>query len=92
MYSRDTFGFAMKATYGEINGVGQEIFKDPVTDNGMKKSKKGLLQVNYDDNMNMLCIDQCTWEQEKGGILETVFWDGVLVKETTLDEIRDLLK
>ncbi len=35
--------------------------------------------------------DQCTWEQEQGGLLTTVFKDGKLVKETTLEEIRERL-
>ena len=48
--TRDTFGFAMKATYGEVNGVGREIFKDPITDNGEKKSAKGLLMVQKNEN------------------------------------------
>lgn len=86
--TRDTFGFAMKATGGEVNGEWREIFKDPITDDGTKRSKKGLLKVTYDDDMNIVCADQCSWEQEKTGLLETVFSDGKLVKETTLDEIR----
>lgn len=98
--TRDTFGFAMKATYGEITTIGElegqivecrEIFKDPITDDGTKRSKKGLLKVTYDDNMNIVCADQQTWEQEKTGLLETVFLDGKLVKEITLDEIRNRL-
>ena len=43
--TRDTFGFAVKSTYGEVNGEGREIFKDPVTDNGIKKSARGRLCV-----------------------------------------------
>jgi len=59
--TRDTFGFAMKATYGEVMEVqlsdepigditkevrvGREIFKSPITDSGEKKSAKGRLQV-----------------------------------------------
>ncbi len=43
--TRDTHGFAVKATYGEVKGKGREIFKDPATDNGTKKSAKGLLKV-----------------------------------------------
>lgn len=89
--TRDTFGFAMKATYGEVNGVGREIFKDPITDDGTKRSKKGLLQVNYGDNMEIFCADQCSWGQEKEGLLETIFLDGKLIKECTLDEIRNRL-
>ena len=38
--TRDTFGFAMKATYVEVNGEGREIFKNPITDNGVKKIGK----------------------------------------------------
>lgn len=99
--TRDTFGFAMKATYGEVtyrhDSDGymvdcREIFKDPITDDGTKRSKKGLLKVTYDDNMNIVCADQCNKEQEKEGLLETVFFNGKLVKETTLQEIRDRLK
>jgi len=90
--TRDTFGFAMKATYGEVNGEGREIFKDPITDDGTKKSKKGLLMVGYDEDGLMQVRDQQTWEQEKSGILETVFKDGKLVKTTTLEEIRNRLK
>lgn len=102
--TRDTFGFAMKATYGEItheiaDGPGQiafeveprEIFKDPITDDGTKKSKKGLLQVSATD-YTLVCSDQCTWKEESEGLLTTVFKDGKLVKETTLDEIREKLK
>ena len=88
--TRDTFGFAMKATYGEVNGEGREIFKDPITDDGTKKSKKGLLQV-YSKHNKIYVEDQCCWEQEKLGLLTTVFKDGKLVKETTLDEIRERL-
>src|SRR5690606_2966258 len=43
--TRDTFGFAMKTTYGEVDSVGREIFKDPVTDDGTKKSAKGLIKI-----------------------------------------------
>jgi len=90
--TRDTFGFAMKATYGEVNGEGREIFKDPITDDGTKKSAKGLLQVNMDDNLKIVCMDQCNWEQESRGLLKTVFRDGELIKEVSLEEIRERIK
>lgn len=97
--TRDTFGFAMKATYGEIThkeSAGEnvwetieprEIFKDPITDDGTKKSKKGLLIVVTSDK-GIHVVDQCDWDYEKVGLLTTVFKDGKLVKETSLDEIR----
>ena len=35
--TRDTLGWAMKATYCEINGYGRAITKDPITDDGTKE-------------------------------------------------------
>lgn len=98
--TRDTFGFAMKATYGEVveqvgawgNGdpiyepLGREIFKDPITDDGTKKSAKGLLLVQ-----NGELRDQVTQGDEMLGDLKTVFLDGRLTREQTLTEIRDTL-
>lgn len=91
--TRDTFGFAMKATYGELaNEDGtiesREIYKDPKTDSGFKKSAKGLLRVNKNKHLK----DQCTWEEENTGILQTVFEDGKIVKEYSLQEIRNKIK
>jgi nicotinamide phosphoribosyltransferase len=86
--TRDSFGFAMKATYAEVNGEGSELFKDPITDNGTKKSAKGLLRVEYEDGKFVL-YDQQTKEQEAQGCLQTVFKDGKLVKETSIEEIRN---
>lgn len=87
--TRDTFGFAMKATYGEVNGEGRDIFKDPKTDDGTKKSAKGLMQVYRDTKTGKLALkDQCTWEEEGQGELKTVFKDGKLVVDWTLEEIR----
>jgi nicotinamide phosphoribosyltransferase len=85
--TRDTHGMAMKSTYAEINGAGVEIFKDPKTDNGIKKSAKGLLMVTQTDGVYKL-VDQVSVDQERHGCLETVFKDGQLIKTTTLAEIR----
>lgn len=91
--TRDTFGFAMKATYGEVNHEGRDIFKDPKTDDGTKKSAKGLMQVYRDPNTGKLAVkDQCTWEEEGKGELKTVFKDGKLIIDWTLQEIRDKVK
>jgi len=86
--TRDTFGFAMKATYGEVDGIGREIFKDPITDDGTKRSKKGLLQVIKDTNGNIICLDQQNEEQEKLGLLKTVFLNGQLCEEYNLSQVR----
>ncbi|MEK0214371.1 nicotinate phosphoribosyltransferase [Acinetobacter junii] len=88
--TRDTFGFAVKATWGQVNGVGRELFKDPVTDSGVKKSAKGLLRVEQTNNGFEL-FDQQSIEQENMGVLQTVFENGQLLRECSLDQIRERL-
>ena len=90
--TRDNQGGAVKCTYIEINGVGREVFKDPVTDRGLKKSAKGLLQVYKDNDGSLKLKDQCTWGEENQGELKTIFENGEFLIETTLTEIRERLK
>lgn len=85
--TRDTFGFAMKATYGEVSGQGRNIYKDPVTDDGTKKSAKGLMKIEKTDGRYHL-TDQVTWEEEGQGELREVYCDGKLLVDQTLGEIR----
>jgi nicotinamide phosphoribosyltransferase len=89
--TRDTFGFAMKATYGEVNGVGREIFKNPITDDGTKKSAKGLMKIELEENTYVL-KDQVSWNEEKTGELKEIFRDGKLLIDQSLSEIRDRCK
>lgn len=85
--TRDTFGFAMKATYGEVNGEGRAIFKDPITDDGTKKSAKGLMKIELENGTYKL-IDQVSWDEEKKGELKEVFRDGKLLIDYSLAGIR----
>mgnify|MGYP002266592072 CR=1 FL=1 len=89
--TRDTFGFAMKATYGEVNGEGREIFKNPKTDDGTKKSAKGMLRIDGENNVVTGMTDSATKEQEMEGMLQTVYKDGKLIKDWSLAEIRSLI-
>lgn len=89
--TRDTFGFAMKATYGEVNGEGREIFKDPITDDGTKKSAKGLLKVEKKNNVFTL-TDSVSWDEEKTGELKVVFKDGKLLVDDSLQNIRNRVR
>ena len=99
--TRDTFGFAMKATYVEVDGVGREIFKDPITDDGTKKSATGLLQVlevmEADSvgklhHKSYLLKDKVSWDEANIGSLRTLYKDGGFYNTTTLDAIRAKLK
>lgn len=95
MNTRDTIGGAMKATYGMINGEGVEIFKDPATDSGTKKSAKGLLHVESRmPDGSMALVDQSNWSAIYSGAnaMRTVFLDGRLTHTESLGNIRDLIK
>lgn len=91
--TRDTDGYAMKATHGEINGVGLDLFKDPITDDGTKKSAKGLLGVFRDLTTGQIyCKEECSPEDEAAGLLKTIFINGKLDNLTTLAQIRSRIE
>jgi nicotinamide phosphoribosyltransferase len=96
MNTRDTLGFAAKGAWFEVdeNGskVGYNIYKDPVTDDGTKKSLKGLITVWPDEKVGYYVQSECTPEQESQGILHTIYEDGHFFNQVTLTQIRERLK
>lgn len=95
--TRDNQGSAMKATYVELDTpnsdggmekISRDIFKDPITDDGLKKSATGLLKVINESDKYIL-LDKQTWEEEKGGVLQTIYEDGKFYNQTTLTQIRE---
>lgn len=85
--TRDTFGFAMKATWVQINGEGRSIFKKPVTDDGVKNSAKGRLAVV--ENLGKLrLIDNAAPYEELESLLRLVWRNGRFVKYDNLQDIR----
>ena len=100
--TRDTFGFAMKATYVEVTHKaesgspafsveGREIFKDPITDDGTKKSATGLLCVEDLPDGSIGLYDKVSWATEDSGILQTIYQDGEFFNQITLSGIRETL-
>jgi len=83
--TRDSFGFAMKATYGEVNGIGREIFKNPKTDSGVKKSIKGLFVVDESG------VRQGVSKEEFLSMSNVVFNNGKLMNEVSMADIRAVL-
>lgn len=73
--TRDTFGFALKSTAGIVNGEVREIFKDPVTDDGEKKSAKGFIAV-YNRPEGLIKKDQVALDDVKSCAFTRVFMDG----------------
>lgn len=95
MNTRDTLGFAAKGAWFEVdeNGskVGYNIYKDPVTDDGTKKSLKGLITVWPDEKVGYYVQSECTFEEESQGVLQTIYENGEFHNQTTLTEIRERL-
>ena len=86
--TRDTFGIAMKATYGIIDGKKLMIYKDPKTDTSkLKKSHKGCCKV-YEENGELKCQDELL-EMSNDSLLTTVFKNGELVREDSFMDIRE---
>ena len=88
--TRDSFGFAIKATAGTVDGEFRELQKDPVTDSGTKKSACGYIRVEEVDG-DFVQHDRQTREQMEGGALEVVFRNGDMVKRDTFSAIRKRL-
>ena len=94
--TRDTHGMAQKATYieievdGEVEGI--NIFKDPITDDGTKKSATGLIRVVKIDG-TFVIEDKCTWDQvnSEENELKVIFRDGKHYNQTTYTKIREKL-
>lgn len=86
--TRDTDGYAAKATFAVVQGTDREIFKAPKTDDGTKRSAKGLTAVLKDDQGRYYLKDQATWAEVHDCALQRVFHNGQLENEQTLAEIR----
>lgn len=85
--TRDTYGFAMKATYAEVNGDSRNLFKKPVTDSGEKFSATGRLAVTADWQL----VNKATQEQEDTSLLEPVWKNGAFMRHWSLTEVRNTL-
>lgn len=88
--TRDTFGFAVKSTYSIVNGEERFLFKDPKTDDGTKRSQRGMVAVlnngtEFKDGLGVVGITDLYLENE----LSLVFNNGELKKHFTLDQIRE---
>ena len=82
---RDTFMDACKVCYAIVDGVGVDIYKDPITDTG-KKSKRGLQKViKSNGEFKTVRLEEYP---ECPDQLRTVFENGILYNEITFDQVR----
>lgn len=86
--SRDSLGMAIKASYTIVDGEAISISKDPKTDSS-KKSLKGLLKVEQVDGKYITSVD-VTEAEEKEGLLQTVFLNGVITNPVQFEVVQKL--
>jgi nicotinamide phosphoribosyltransferase len=87
--TRDTFGFAIKATWAKINGKEHALFKDPKTDSGVKKSARGMMAVVRENGALVLHdglgSHECALKQD---LMLPVWREGKFAKRQELEAIR----
>jgi nicotinamide phosphoribosyltransferase len=89
--TRDTTGYAIKGAWFEIDDKGYNIYKDPITDDGTKKSLKGF-QFVYQDEKGEYQVEGEVSEfkaYSKENLLRTIYKDGKFYNQTTFKEIRE---
>lgn len=88
--TRDSLGFAVKATGAVIDGVQIMVSKEPKTDLG-KKSAAGFIKVVKDELGEYVLVDNLNIEDvdSPDNELRVVFRDGVLLVDEDLDTIRE---
>lgn len=89
--TRDTHGFAMKATWALVNGEERFLSKAPITDSGMKKSARGRLVVMKDRGQLRLFDDLNLAQQAQysaDNLLRPVWRDSRFLRRETLSEIK----
>lgn len=94
--NRDTNKFAIKGSNVIIDGVSIPIAKDPITDHG-KQSKKGKFALTYNHLLGWETLSEASLingnpvMDSLHNLLETVFLNGEILREQTIDEIRELI-
>lgn len=86
--TRDTFASAIKATWAEVDGVGRDMMKDPVTDSGTKRSATGRLAVRRGEDGRLALIERATPAQEAASELQVVWEDGAAVRRQSFADVR----
>uniref|UniRef100_A0A915PPA3 Nicotinamide phosphoribosyltransferase n=1 Tax=Setaria digitata TaxID=48799 RepID=A0A915PPA3_9BILA len=84
---RDTQKCAFKCSHVVINGESRDVWKSPTTDAG-KQSKQGRLTLERREDGSLVTIEKGQGDASKD-VLVTVFENGRLLVDYSLEEIRD---
>jgi len=84
--NRDTLSFAMKASAVKIDGVWNDVYKDPIGDS-RKRSKRGRLALTSRfETIRLEALDGET------NLLKPIYRNGQLLTEWSFDEVRNNAK
>jgi nicotinamide phosphoribosyltransferase len=89
--TRDTFGSAMKATWARVDGRGVNLLKDPITDDGTKKSATGRLAVLPGPGGELVLHQQAEGYQEVHSLLQPIWEDGKFLQFQDFANVRAVL-
>lgn len=87
--NRDDLKMAMKASARRVHGKWADVFKDPKTAQGSKGSKKGILALAW-EKFAYKTIRKSELKPGQEDQLKTVFLNGEVLSNETLDGIRDM--
>lgn len=95
--TRDTFGFAMKATAVKRAGVLYDIFKKPVTDDGTKNSLRGIpcvfrTEESTEANPDYFVVDGQKPEDLDNCAFRKVYSNGRLLIDESFQTIRERVR
>ncbi|MEJ8854731.1 nicotinate phosphoribosyltransferase [Variovorax robiniae] len=85
--NRDTMQWAMKCSAMQVEGVWRDVWKSPVGDMG-KASKKGRITLTRTAAGSVAACRLDDLPDGQADMLQTVFEDGEIVRQTTFDEVR----
>lgn len=86
--TRDTFGYAIKAIYGESSGMQINIVKDPLTDSS-KRSLEGLPRVEKCPINGYKVFDQQDPNNYDPGELKLIFRNSQMMSHMDYNKLRD---
>jgi len=85
--TRDDFGYAMKASAICVNGVWRDIYKDPITAKGAKRSKRGIQGAMVNDSGEFVARPAANIPEGYDALTE-VFLNGAITKLHRIEDIR----
>lgn len=90
--NRDTFGFAMKASYAEVNGIERDVSKNPIgdSDKASKKGKQVVYQLpNESGQLEYRSTKESLLPNGTKNLMKLVYDNGKILVNDSFTDIRN---